>query len=85
MPKPQNNQPLNSTKSIELLLEYQQVLEKEILELRAQACEKAAKVRLIKKSISDEQKQLVDDQQQADKSWSLNQNGVNLMSLVNGK
>lgn len=71
-----------TTKAAEMLLEYAELLEKEVLELRAKACDKAAKARSIRKLIPAEQIQEVVDQQEADEAWSL-EGLPNLMKKVN--
>ena len=79
------NQPakVNTTRGAELLLEYKQKLEAEVLDLRAKACVLAAKVREIEKLIPNEQVQEIADQHEADAAWSMN-NGL-LDVLIEGK
>lgn len=59
-----------TTKAAELLLEYKQHLETQVLELRARACELAAKAREIGKLIPAEQVQEVEEQKEANEAWS---------------
>lgn len=68
---------INTTKSAELLLEYQRLLDAQVLELRAKACELAAKSREIAKLIPVEQIQEVAEQAEADVAWSMK--GVNVL------
>ncbi len=60
-----------TTKAAEMLLEYRKHLDEQVLKLRAQACELAAKSRVISKLISAEQVQEVEEQKEADEAWSL--------------
>lgn len=73
---------VKSTKSAEYLLEFAQLLEKEVLDLRAVACEKAAKARSIRKLIPEEQLQEVEEQKEADEAWSM---GNGLIDIIKDK
>lgn len=64
MPKPL------TVDSVEMLLEYQKILEREVLELRALACEKAEKVRKIKRTITTEQMAEVEEKKTMEDAWS---------------
>jgi hypothetical protein len=78
--------PPNSTQSAEFLIEFAELLEKEVLDLRALACEKAAKARAVRELIPLEQVQAVQEQKDANQAWSLNGHGKNIMDLIsNGK
>ena len=69
-----------ATKSTELLLEYKKLLDEQILKLRAEACELAAKSREIGKLISADKVQEVEEQKEADKGWS----GKGVFTLMKG-
>lgn len=83
MVKQNQQSKVNTTRGAELLIEYKQQLEAQVLELRAKACVLAAKVREIEKLIPAEQVQDIVDQHDADASWSFN-NGL-LDVLQEGK
>lgn len=84
--------------AVEMLLEYKKILEQKVLDLRAEACVCASKVRLIKKAISDEQLTELEEKKKVDDAWSFKLqphlqakpqpklDDTNLMNLVqNGK
>lgn len=80
-----NRKNVSTTRSAALLLEYKQMCDDKVIELRKEACEWAAKAREIEKLIPEEMIQEVAEQKQADDHWSMHNGGLVALLENNAK